>query len=102
MSLDIKQLIAAREVERYQLHASHLNSRLARGRRRLTETLGGKSPACHAARASSRACGRNRLPTWSVRNRRTESITALCRGNFQNTLFSRLTVVKLTSLDFGN
>ena len=28
MSLDIKQLIAAREVERYQLHASHLNEQM--------------------------------------------------------------------------
>ena len=25
MSLDIKQLIAEREIERYQLHANHLN-----------------------------------------------------------------------------
>ena len=28
MSVDIKQLIAAREVERYQLHASHLNEQM--------------------------------------------------------------------------
>ena len=28
MSIDIKQFIAAREVERYQLHASHLNEQM--------------------------------------------------------------------------